>query len=160
NCQADHRPVRSRRRPATPALRSALYPGQPSVNGAGLLPAAFLAAAPALLQALHEAAPRLVPAPLGSGAPPAPAAGLALRQRGTLRPGGALRPGHAETLAADDPAHVAPAGQRPHRARQHDKEAADADEDNLRNHTGEEQAYADHESDRSFDHAALVVDAR
>src|SRR5262249_31145234 len=76
------------------------------------------------------------------------------------RRGGALRPGHSEALAADDPAHVPPAGQRPHRARQHDQETADANEDKLRNDTGQEQAYADHESDRSLDHAALVVDAR
>ena len=43
-------------------------------------------------------------------------------------------------------------------ARQHDQEPADADKDDLRDHSGQEQADTDHEPDRRLDDPALVVD--
>src|SRR6266487_833508 len=114
------------------------------------LPAALLAAAPAFLEPLHEAEPGLLPRA------PAALGGLAAAVRAAGR--APLRAGHAEPVAAHDAAHVPPACQRPHRTRQHDEEPADADEDDLRDHSGQEQPDTDHEPDRRLDHAALVVD--
>src|SRR4029077_19128064 len=88
------------------------------------LPATLLAAAPAFLEPLHEAEPGLLPrapAALGVGT----AAALATLATGR----GGLRAGHAKALAAHNPAHVPPAGQRPHRTCQHDEEPAHADKD-------------------------------
>src|SRR5580700_7729359 len=117
------------------------------------LPATLLAAAPAFLEPLHEAEPGLLPRP------PAAPGGRTVAALATLATGGGgLCAGHAKALAAHDPAHVPPAGQRPHRTRQHDEEPADADKDDLRNHSGQEQAYTDHEPDRGLDDPALVVD--
>src|SRR5207248_1996045 len=127
------------------------HPASEQPKGLGPdLPAALLAAAPAFLEPLHEAEPGLLPR-----APAAPARRAAAPLAADR---GALRPNHAQALAAHDPAHVPPAGQRPHRTRQHDKEPANADKDDLRDHSGQKQAYTDHKPDRCLDDPALVVD--
>ncbi len=116
----------------------------------GLAPA-FLAAAPALLEPLHEAEPRRLVRGCGGGGPCPVAPTCAARGAPWAR---------ATAPPANDPAHVPPAGQRPHGTGEHDQEPADADWDDLRYHSGQEQAHADQEPDRRFDHPALVVDAR
>src|SRR5215469_13631318 len=113
----------------------------------GLAPA-LLAAAPPLLEPLHEAELGLVPAaPAALAYAPPPLAHAARRTLGTCY-----------APAADYPAHVPPTGQRPHGTGEHDQEPADPDWNDLRYHSGQEQAHANQEPDRGFDHPALVVD--
>src|SRR5215471_10689706 len=118
---------------------------------AGLAPA-LLAAAPPLLEPLHEAEPRLVPAAV-------PAAPTALAYAPPLTHAARRTLGTCHAPAADYPAHVPPTGQRPHGTGEHDQEPADPDWNDLRYHPGQEQAHANQEPDRGLDHPALVVDA-
>ena len=53
--------------------------------------------------------------------------------------------------------HVPPAGQRPHRAGQHDDEASYANHGELGYDTGQQQPDTEQEADRGFNDPALVV---
>jgi transglutaminase-like putative cysteine protease len=97
-----------------------------------LLPVAFLAAPPALLEPLHESLARVRAAALvARGCRAAPWRG---------------------------PVHVPPAGQRPHGAGEHDQESRDAHRDVLDDDTGDQQADTQQEPDGSQNHPAPVVD--
>src|SRR6266496_435934 len=109
-------------------------PGAPRGTG---LPAPLLAAAPALLQPLHEP---------GSAGPPALV--LAGRPSPALASRTAWAAAHGRAARDDGATHVTPARQRPHGAGEHDHEAADTHENDLGNHTGQQQAHSEQEPDR------------
>src|ERR1039457_6521265 len=103
--------------------------GQPDEAG---LAVPLLTTAPALLEPFHEPGP-------GTRRRPRPAV------TDQSRP-----PGRAT-------GHVPPAGQGPHRAGKHDHEAGHADQGQLGDDAGQEEAHAEQEADRRLDHPALVV---
>ena len=111
--------------------RPAAQGGQLS-RRAGTLAVPLLTAAPALLEPFHE-----------------PGAGIALRPRPAVTRH-ARPPGRAA-------GHVPPARQGPHRAGEHDHEARHADEGQLGNDAGQQEAHAKQKADRRLNHPALVV---
>ena len=118
------------------ATRSSVQSAAPPSARRDLL-AAFLAAAPALFEPLHEPGPWTSRGPGSPGPPVPPVPGRAAPDRAT--------------------GHVPPTGQRPHRAGQHDHEASYADHGELGHDTGQQQADAEQEPDRRLDDPALVV---
>src|SRR5712691_9064410 len=104
----------------------------------------FLAAAPALLQALHPPSSRLLTRLRLLGRAPVPAGPAVL--------GGGTRSGDAD--------HMPVTGHRPHAAGEHDDEACHPERDELDHDSGQQQPDAYQEPDSRLDDSALVVHPR